>query len=690
MDDLIQSETIKNLIKVSLSPIKDILSYNIKITMEDHIINFSFLETDYAHFLKTTSLKQIKETLDLLDQYYYAGNSIISDKTYDIISDYYYEKTGGDKSSKVGYSIPNIVKTKLPITCTSLDKVKPGQSKLTSFLKKYTDSKIISSKLDGNSLLVGREAGIPKAYTRGDGVYGQDVSHILCYIKGTNGNSLYNIIKNLKCDYFYIRGEIIISIDNWENNSHLGSNARNVVAGFLHRKELNSKDQYYLSNIVDFLGYEYIVGVQNKIKPKYTIEQQFNKIIKYNIKTPLFHIYKNSEVTEDTLPDILAKFRNDSDYEIDGIVMENNVYNSRYKSGNPKYAKAFKMEMYNDTGVAKVLDIDWSITKSGKLKPTLVIEPTIINQVKISRVYAYNAKNVLDLEIGVGSTLEIIRSGDVIPKVKTVIDSKFNESDDFPDKNYIWDQNNVDIIVVPGDSDDESISEIAHKQIEYFIKTVGIEFIKIGTITKLYEVGFDSIYSYISLKNKDKLLKADGIKSISADKMFKSIQTSLQNVEPYIFAAAIPAFGNMGRKRMKLIFENIPDFNIKSESELRPLIEALDGFSSKTADKIINGISEYNEYKKYYEKMYGTFGDSAEIDIQSNKLDGYVFCFSGVRSKETEDLILSNGGEISNSFTKKTTHLIVKDISKSTSKTKKALSQNKTVMELSEFEDLLI
>jgi NAD-dependent DNA ligase len=146
----------------------------------------------------------------------------------------------------------------------------------------------------------------------------------------------------------------------------------------------------------------------------------------------------------------------------------------------------------------------------------------------------------------------------------------------------------------------------------------------------------------------------------------------------------------MGRKRMKIIFENIPDFNIKSESELRPLIEELDGFSSKTADKIIDGISEYNEYKKYYEKMYGTFSDNTEIDIQSNKLEGFVFCFSGVRSKETEELILSNGGEISNSFTKKTTHLIVKDISKSTSKTKKALSQNKTVMELSEFEDLLI
>ena len=181
------TKLIKNLIKTTLSKAKDILSYNIKINMGDEIINYSFLETDYAEFLKTTSISEIKETLDLLDEYYYDGNPLVSDNVYDIISDYYYQKTGGDKSSKIGHSLAtNIVKTKLPITCTSLDKVKPGQTKLTSFLKKYTDSKWISSKLDGNSLLIGRQNGTPKAFTRGDGTYGQDVSHILNFIKGDN------------------------------------------------------------------------------------------------------------------------------------------------------------------------------------------------------------------------------------------------------------------------------------------------------------------------------------------------------------------------------------------------------------------------------------------------------------------------------------------------------------------------
>ena len=682
------TESIKNLIRTSLYKAKDILSYNIKIKMGDNTINYSFLETDYANYLKTTPLEEVKEMLDLLDQYYYEGNSLVSDNVYDIISDYYYQKTGGDKSSKVGHTIAtNIVKTKLPITCTSLDKVKPGQTKLRSFLNKYKDGKWISSKLDGNSLLIGRENGIPKAFTRGDGTYGQDVSHILAFIKGSNGDTLYNILNNSSIDYFYIRGEIIISKANWEKNKHIGSNARNVVAGLLHHKNLTPDNQHLLSTIVDFLGYEYIVGKQNKLKPKYTIESQFNKIISMNIKTPLHIKYKNSDVTEDTLPDILALFRKESKYEIDGIVIENNVYNSRYKSGNPKYAKAFKMEMYNDTGVAKVIDIDWSITKSGKLKPTLVIPPTIINQVEIKRVYAYNARNVLDLKLGVGSTVEIIRSGDVIPKVKSVIDSKFNEKKDFPDKKYTWDENNVDILL--DDDDDESVSEITLRQIEYFIKTTGIEFIKIGTITKFYNSGFTDIYSYIGIENTSDMLKADGIKAKSANKMFSSIVNTLTNIEPHIFAASLPAFANVGRKRMKLIFDNIPNFTEMNDNELYNAIILIEGFSSKTASKIIEGIPEYIMYRDFYETKYGELSYKDEEVNSSQKLEDMVFCFSGVRSKETEAIIIKNGGEVSGSFSKKTTHLIVKDKNSKTSKIIKAEKQGATVIELKDFEQLL-
>ena len=132
----------------------------------------------------------------------------------------------------------------------------------------------------------------------------------------------------------------------------------------------------------------------------------------------MFKIY--SDLSETVLPEVLKTFKEKSSYEIDGIVIENNSVNDRYTSGNPKYAKAFKMDMYNDSGIAKVIGIDWTMTKAYTFKPTIMIEPTIINQVEIARVYAYNARYLLDNKIGKGTTLEVIRSGDVIPKVKTV------------------------------------------------------------------------------------------------------------------------------------------------------------------------------------------------------------------------------------------------------------------------------
>ena len=151
------------------------LKFNIK--MPDNL--YSNLNSDYKCFLSNNNLSQIKKCLDFLDQYYYEGNPIVTDKVYDIISDYYYSNSTDEKSSKIGYNINHGSKVKLPIACTSLDKVKPGQSKLTSFLKNYTNDKCISSKLDGNSLLIGVIDSIPVAYTRGNGVHGTDVSHIL-------------------------------------------------------------------------------------------------------------------------------------------------------------------------------------------------------------------------------------------------------------------------------------------------------------------------------------------------------------------------------------------------------------------------------------------------------------------------------------------------------------------------------
>ena len=69
----------------------------------------------------------------------------------------------------------------------------------------------------------------------------------------------------------------------------------------------------------------------------------------------------------------------------------------------------------------KVLDIEWNVSKDGYIKPTLILEPTELGDVLVSRTTGFNAKYIYDNKLGKGSIVKMIRSGDVIPHIVEVI-----------------------------------------------------------------------------------------------------------------------------------------------------------------------------------------------------------------------------------------------------------------------------
>ena len=292
--------------------------------MGDEYINYSFLDQHCAEFLKNSSLSKIKETLDLLDDYYYNSNPLVQDQTYDTISDFYYSQTGNQKSAKIGHNTTG-EKVSLPIHLGSMDKVKPGQSSLRTFLAKYTNNKGVSSKLDGHSLLIGKRDNVLVAYTRGNGTMGKDVSNILPLIKTKNNVSLADILVNLD-NNCYIRGELLISKLNWSKNTHLGSNARNII-GKITNKKIPDPEAVKLA---DFLGYEYISDLE------LSISQQFEKVKELGIDTPIFRVLTPTQCNENNLPKILEAYKKSSKYEIDGIIVQDDVYYPRNTSENPE------------------------------------------------------------------------------------------------------------------------------------------------------------------------------------------------------------------------------------------------------------------------------------------------------------------------------------------------------------------
>ena len=163
-------------------------------------------------------------------------------------------------------------------------------------------------------MLIGRKNMIKVAYTRGNGTYGKDLSRFLKHIKTSEGKSLSDILTDVD-DNTYIRGELIISKKNWTKFSHLGSNARNMVMGITNRKKITKEIA-----ICQFLAYELIS------EEELSIRKQFKKLVSLEFDTPRHKLYLARKVSEQTLPKILAKFKAESLFDIDGIILQDNKY----------------------------------------------------------------------------------------------------------------------------------------------------------------------------------------------------------------------------------------------------------------------------------------------------------------------------------------------------------------------------
>jgi len=641
------------------SDIKDLPLQNhiIKMDIADTKHTISLLEHNLDECLSKWDLNKIKNTIDILDNYYYSSSGgIVSDKCYDKLREFYEHKCG--ILTKIGAPVKG-AKIKLPAHMGSMDKVKLGSTNLKSFLSKYTNQKCIMDKLDGSSMLIDlRNKSNAKAYTRGDGTYGQDVSNKAIYIDGLNHIHKTNING-------LIRGEAIVSINQWEKIKDKGANARNYVAGIINRKDVCPDE---LTNI-QFVAYEWISDTCSH-PYKLSISEQIDKL-----KTAGFHTvrYKTFiDVTEEQLPPILTHFKQSSDYEIDGIIVQDNVYYSKNTSGNPKYAKAFKMDDLDDTAITTVTAIKWAPSKSGLLKPIVVFDKIHLTGVDITKASGYNANFIEKNGIGIGSKIKVIRSGGVIPKIIEVIEKT---KPLLPAIDYNWNSNHTDIII----KDKDNSKEVAIKRLEYFVNTIGVSFLKIGMLRKLYDKGCKTIFDILFLtKTVIMSYNLSGIKDKTASKIADSINVSLNNASAALLAAATPYFNGIAKKKMKSLSDNIPNWLELPKNELKTKILETEGFQEITCNNILNGLDRFKDYHKAYTLSGYTdksFSNTDSIKLKSDKLNDNVYLFTGFRDSEIKHKIELNGGVVVDSLSKKNnvTHIIRKSVDTINSKIQKIL-----------------
>jgi len=637
------------------------------------------INKDPLEFIKNSKKKDIIEFLIKCDEAFFnTGSTLVTDDIYDIIKDYIKTKYPKDPYLKrIGADIDN--KVLLPIYMGSQNKIKDNDAEITKYSKRYKSPYIISHKLDGVSCLIQYKTnGEIMIYTRGNGIEGQLISHLIDYVKG--------IPKILKTnEEILIRGELIITRKNWEKIKDLGANARNVVAGAINSKIINKN---IMSN-VEFVAYDLINPKLNTIDGlKYLKEIGFN-IVEYAIENTI-----NLEV----LSKYLTEWRANSLYEIDGIVIKDNSIHNIVKGKNPENSFAFKSIHTHEQVEVIVTEILWNVSKDKYIKPIVKFNEIELNGVKIEKASGFNASFITKNKLGAGSRIIIIRSGDVIPHIQEVLTPSASGEPDMPKIPYIWNDTNVDIML----SNNEKNRDHDIKEFVYFMKALDIQGVGPGIITKLYDAGFDTIKKIFNIKYED-IIKIEGFKEKSANNVLKGL-SKINSIECLSLMDASNVFGRgYGERKLKMITDKFPyllNFDKTSrQKSLKLTINDLittDGIAEISAKLFIDNLPKFYAF---YDDLNIKCNNSVEVmedkknyiikSINFN-INGKNFLFTGFRSKEHEKMITDLGGLIKTSISKSLDYLIVANKDIDNTKVKKAEELGIKIIDIKELEKLLL
>ena len=633
------------------------------------------LKKDPEEILTSLDEVNIKKLIEYIsDKYYEKNESLISDQLYDYVKEFYDKNFNKAKKSKVGTHSNTVTakgkdKVKLPYYMGSLDKIKPSTNTFNKWISEYPGPYVISYKLDGISALLYKTNNKVYMYTRGNGIEGQDISNIIEHIG-------INVTKLLNGDA--IRGELIMSKENFKKIKDQMANSRNAVAGIINTKIPNIP----MLKLIDFIPYWVL-------SPNLTQSAQMAYIETKGFKPKSVDYIIKKKITTEDLSELLLKARADYKYEIDGIVViDDSKYYPIIQGENPAYGFAFKQVLTDQIAESTVIDVIWEISKDGYIKPKIKIDTVELLGSEITYATAFNAKYIVDNVIGPGSRVKIIKSGDVIPYIMEILSKSDSKEPKMPSFEYEWNDTDVDIIAI--NLDDENMAKLIVKKLTYFFTALDIKFMGEGTVDKFVSNGYDDLWKILSA-DKEKLKKIPGLGAKSVDKIYESIEEGLTNQKIYNIMSASQIFGRgIGSRKLKLItdaYPNIMDiFKTEGKDYTVKLINAISGFDVKTTNKVVDSMDTFIEYYKKLIKIKPHVVEVVEkeevkpinkknINVIANayaQYSGKTIVFTGFRIKEVEEELEKAGAKITTSVSKNTSLVVAADPEEESSKIVKA------------------
>ena len=620
---------------------------------------------------KTDAIRKLESDIrDASATYYNTGKTPVIDgkKITDAVFDSWVDKLRelspeSPTLKLIGSPTPSVkVKVKLPFHMGSQDKLKPDTA--NPWLLANKGPYVVSDKEDGTSIGIVYSKNTIKAYTRGDGTYGQDISFLVKHLR----------LPEIEDAELKIRGEMIISKAKfskyWKESFE---NSRNMVSGITNRKSYHEgfKD-------IDVIIYEVL-------EPRMQPSQAFKMLKGLGFKVVPYETFQT--LTAESLSELLQERKENSKYEIDGLVVTVDKKNPITVEGNPKYSRAFKEMDLNSFVQTTVIRVEWNVSKDGRIKPRVEVNPVRVSGVTVSFATGDNAKNIIDSGIGPGAIVTISRRGEVIPKIENVIKKAKPQLPDMDASEYAWDATKVNFVI----QNKSANKEYAVKRLIHFFKVLGVENFSDGLIERFAENGLDTVKRIIRATSDD-FKGIPGIQDKSASKIYSNIQSKLKNVPLAKLMTASGAFRNMAEKRIQSVLDVMPEILSNYTSTTKNalasmIISRVPGFSEVLAEDFVAGLYEFSAWYVKHNEI--TYINPVKTTPKAGGLSGTQVVFTGFRDHEAEEKITRLGGTIGSSVSRNTSLLVVKDKSSASGKTQKADSLGVKIMDRSEFNSWL-
>lgn len=590
-----------------------------------------------------TSVPELERLVRHHNQLYFVEKSpVISDPEFDfLVETLRRKKPDSYVLAQIGSDLTDASqKVRHETQMLSLDKAYDIGS-MHNWAAKFEGDVIASPKIDGCAVCIryDSEGSLSLSATRGNGVEGELITKNILAVK--------DVPKKISLKNVEIRGEIYMPLSIFKRYSSEFANPRNLAAGAIKQKDPKKTADYNLS----FWGYD-ILGVDAET------EEEKRQLLKKNHFPAIDWKLIKKDAMQKVFDEYLSK-RNKFDFETDGVVYKVNSLAEQERLGitahHPRFAIAYKFQ--GDSGETHIIDVEWSVSRTGVITPVGVVEPVILSGASVTRASLHNYGLMKKLGLTKGAKVLMMRRGGVIPNLEGVVE-KGREEFKSPSK--------CPSCGAPTEVRDDFLyctnkkgcMQTKMAELEHFIKTIECDGLGSKLIEQLYENQLVTDPSDFYKLTKDELMNLERMGDTLAEKLLKNI-SGKRELSLDVFLRSL-GIRELGRHASLILAEKYRSLD-KVLNVTKEELSEIHTFGEIIAANIVDGLKEKRSLIERLLKEIKI--KSVKREVKEGPLADKKVLFTGslvnMERKAAQKLVEDKGGIVATTISKEVDYLVV-------------------------------